>query len=143
MAINGTPVNFGFTGGAGGVGGITVTGLTGILLQNAEQSKAADVEVVRDGAGNEVSHAWYNAHDEATLEWVVSDATNIAGAITSTTISKIPGSIIVVTACASMPDLVQTNWEVQSPVKASGSNTTAKRISMPLKRFSAITAPAS
>src|SRR4051794_613203 len=107
--INGTPVNFGFTGS----NGIAITGITGWLLQEAEHSKDADVEVVRNGVGDEVIHGWYNQQDKATLSYVITDATNIAGAITNTTAALIvPGTFFVVTACASMPSLVATTWEV-------------------------------
>ncbi len=130
-------MNFGFTG----VGGITITGISGILLQTAEQTKAADCEVGRNGVGDEVAHGWYNPHDEGSLEWIVS-GTGLADAITNTTIVKTPGTIIVITACANMPDLVATNWEVQSGAKTSGSNTSFKRITLPVKKFPGITAVA-
>ncbi len=126
MATNGTPVNFGFTG----TNGIAITGISGTLLQSADNSNVADKEETRDGLGNIVTRAWYDQHNAATLEWVVTDATNIAGAITNSAISGlIPGTIIVITACASIPSLVATNWEVQSGTKISGSNTTSKKIS--------------
>jgi hypothetical protein len=135
--INGNPVNFGFTG----TNGIAITGLSGTMLQTAEHTKQADLEVARNGVGDEVTHGWYNIHDEATLEWIVTDTTNIAGAITNTALQT-PGTILVITACASMPSLVATTWEVQSGCKISGSNVTAKRISLPLKKYAGITGAA-
>lgn len=134
--INGTAVNFGFTG----TNGITISGLSGVLLQSVERSKQADCEVVRNAVGDEVMHGWYNVHDEATLEWIVT-GTSLAAAVTNTTLQT-PGTIVSITACASDPDLVATSWEVQSGVKVSGSNTNAKRISLPIKKFTNITAQA-
>lgn len=134
--INGTPVNFGFTG----TGGIAITGLSGILLQSAEHSKRADCEEVRNGVGDVVVHGWYNIHDEAQLEWVVTGA-GLADAITNTALQT-PGTILVITACASMPSLIATTWEVQDGAKISGGNTNAKRITLPLKKYAGITAVA-
>lgn len=136
--VNGTPVNFGFTG----TNGITITGLTGLLLQSADYTKNADMEEIKDGDGDVVTVIFSNQNEEASLEFVVTDATNIAGAITNTTVST-PGAIIVISACASMPSLVQTNWIVQSGGKISGTNTTAKRITLPIKRYAGVTAVAS
>jgi hypothetical protein len=136
--INGTPINFGFTG----AGGITCASLPGILLQSIEHSKEADCEVVRSGVGDEVAHGWHNQHDQAQLEYIVTDATNIANAITNTALQT-PGTIINISACASVPSLVGSTWEVQSGTKISGSNVNAKRITVPLKKFAGITAAAS
>lgn len=136
--INGTAVNFGFQG----TNGITITGLSGTLLQSAKQRKKADSEVTRDGLGEEVAHAWYNIHDEAELEFVVT-GTGLAVAITNTAaMLKTPGTIITITACTSMPDLITSVWEVQDGAEVSGSNTTSKRATIPLKRFTNITAAA-
>lgn len=146
MVLNGTAVNFGFGSGAG----ITITGLTGMLLQNADHSTAADLESTRDGAGDEVTHGWYNEHDEATLEWVISGASITAAKAATVVSSLTPGTIIAITACANMPGLVAdarfsnpTKWEVQPGVKISGSSTTSKRISVPIKRLKNIYAAAS
>lgn len=144
--INGTAVNFGF----GTAAGITITGISGILLQSAEHGTAADVEVTRDGAGAEVSHGWHNEHDEATLEWVIS-GTGLANALANTIVSNLtPGTIITITACANMPGLVvdarfsnPTKWEVQPGVRISGSSTTSKKISVPIRRYPGIFAAAS
>lgn len=139
--INGTPVNFGFTGTmdpAGGQG-IAITGLVGTLLQSAEQTKVGECEKVRDGNGNDVVHAWSNIHDEATLEYIVAGA-DMGGAITNTTTAlQTPGTILTITACLSMPSLIDTTWEVQSGAKVSGSNTTAKKVTLPLHKLPGIT----
>jgi hypothetical protein len=149
--INGTPVNFGFASTANG---ITVTdfadaAITGLLIQSAEQSKAADSEVIRGGIGEEVSHAWHNQHDEATLEFVITgtaigDYQTAASAIKNTLDAlKAAGTLIKITACVSMPSLLGTTWEIQPGTKVTGSNTNAKRFSLPLKKFTGITATTS
>jgi len=143
--INGVAVNFGFQGTAGADGsqGISITGITGVLLQNFDQTKAAELERVRDGNGNDVVHAWSNIHDEATLEWVLAGA-SLAETLTGVSLSiKSPGSIVAITACTSMPGLVSSYWEVQAGAKISGSNADAKKVSMPIHLLPGITAAAS
>lgn len=142
--INGTPINFGFTGvqDADGGQGILITGLAGTLLQSVEQSKVGECEKVRDGNGNDVVHAWSNIHDEATLEYIVTGS-GLATAITNTTSAlQTPGAILVISACASVPSLIGTTWEVQSGAKVSGSNTGAKKVTLPLHKLPGITAAA-
>jgi hypothetical protein len=142
---NGIPVNFGYTGTktADGTQGISITGITDTLLQSAEQTKVAEVERVRDGNGNQVVHVWSDEHDEATLEWVVTGS-GLAAAITNTGAAlKSPGAFIAITTCASHPGLVGTCWEVQSGTKVSGSNTTAKKVTMPIHLLPGITGVAS
>lgn len=133
---NGTAVNFGF---ATTSGGITITGITGVLLQNADYSAEADKDEVRDGNGNIVSRNWYDPHLKATLEWVIT-GTGIAAAITNTAIAALaPGTILVISACASVPDLVATNWEVVASPSIKASNTTSKRVSVPVEKRAGIT----
>jgi hypothetical protein len=144
MNVNGTPVNFGFLGvkDANGNQGITITGVTGVLLQSAEHSKVAECEKARDGNGNQVVHAWSDIHDESSLEWIVSGA-SLAAATTNTTGSlKDPGSFISITGCTSMPSLVNTTWEVQSGVKVSKSNTGFARVTFPIQLLPGITGAA-
>jgi hypothetical protein len=139
MIINGTPVNFGFTG----TNGITISGISGTLLQSADVSAEADKEEVRNGVGDIVSRGWFDQHYKAALEWVIS-GTGLANAITNTTLVGLtPGTIINITACASMPDLIASSWEVMSGAKTSGSNTVAKKFSVPLEKRAGITAVAS
>lgn len=136
--INGTPVNFGFASTAGG---ISITGLSGVLLQSAENAEEADHEDVRNGTGDIVARAWYDFRRSATLEWVVT-GTSLAAAITNTAISSLlpPGTILVVAACASRPELAAT-WEVQSS-RVTGSNTTCARINIQIEKRTGITAVA-
>src|SRR5512139_3400615 len=110
--INGMPVNFGFQGskGADGSQGITITGITGVLLQNVDQSKVGELDRVRDGNGNDVVHSWSNIHDEATLEWVLSGS-SLAETLTGVSLSlKSPGNFVSISACTSMPALAGTTW---------------------------------
>jgi hypothetical protein len=142
MTLNGTPVNFGFTGAADANQnqGITTAGLTGAIVQSADQTKVGDLEVARNGVGEEVTHGHYNIHDEATLEYVVT-GTNIAASIANTALTS-PGTIISITVCASMPSLVNTHWEVQSGCKITKTNTGFTKISIPMKAFTLITTAA-
>lgn len=143
--INGTPVNFGFTGAptADGTQGILIVGVTGTLLQSAEQSKVADKEAARDGNGNDVVHAWSNFHDEASLEWIVTGSSLAAAVTNSTGALKTPGSLIGISSCASMPSLVGTTWEVQSGVKVQKSNTGFTKVTFPIHLLPGITGVAS
>ena len=136
---NGTAVNFVFTG----TNGITITGISGTLLQSAEYSAEADKDEVRSAVGDIINRNWYDQRTKATLEWVIT-GTGLANAITNTAIASLtPGTIITISACASMPDLVGTTWEVQSGASIKGSNTTAKRLSVPLEKRAGITAASS
>ena len=141
--INGIPVNFGFQGtiDSDHGQGITITGVAGTLLQTAEQTKVGECEKVRDGNGNDVLHAWSNIHDEASLEYIVAGS-NLAASLTNSVLQA-PGAILVITACTSVPTLVGTTWEVQSGCKISGSNTTAKKVTLPIHKLPNITAVAS
>ena len=136
---NGTAVNFGFTG----TNGITITGVSGTLLQSADYAAEADKDEVRNNVGDIVNRNWYDQHIKATLEWVIT-GTGLANAITNTALAGIvPGTIIVITACASVPELIATNWEVQSGPAIKGSNTNAKRLTIPLEKRAGITAASS
>jgi hypothetical protein len=135
---NGTAVNFAYTG----TNGITITGISGTLLQSAEYSVEAEKEDVRSAAGDIVNRNWYDHHSKCNIEWVVS-GTGLANAVTNSTLAALtPGVILVITACASDPDVVGTNWEVQSGASLKGSNTSSKRISVPVERRSGITGAA-
>lgn len=136
--INGTAVNFGFTG----TNGIVITGISGTLLQSADTAAQADKDETRSNVGDIVNRNWYDQHYAATLEWVIT-GTGLANALVNTTLAALlPGTIIVVTACASMPDLVATNWEVMAGVSIKGSNTNTKRFSVPVEKRAGITAAA-
>ena len=132
---NGTAVNFGFTGS----NGIVITGVSGTLLQSADYSAEAGKDEVRSGVGDIVNRNWYDQHLKATLEWAITGS-GLAAAITNTAVAALlPGTIIVISACASVPDLVATTWEVQR-VSIKGSNTNAKRVTLELEKRAGITA---
>lgn len=139
---NGTAVNFAFPTTAGGIT-ITSPSMTGnILLQSADETAAATNERIMDEVGNVVASIWTDPHTKATLE-IILKASGLAAAITATTLaSLVPGTIITIGACANMPDLVATTWEVMDS-KISGTNNSAKKLSLSLEKRAGITAAAS
>ena len=140
---NGTAVNIGFPTTAGGIT-ITSPSMTGnIILQSADHSKGANNYRVEDEVGNVVVSAWMDPHDKATLEIIIK-ASGLAAAITATTLAAlVPGTIITIGACAAMPDLIGTTWEIMDSPKISGDNKTAKKLSLTLERRAGITVVAS
>jgi cell division GTPase FtsZ len=130
----GTAVNFGFVG-VNGITGLT----TGYMLQNVDHTKQADVEEVRDPDGDVVSRVFHNANETATLECVVTGS-SLSAALSNTALNA-AGAIVSITACPNVPELVQTNWVVETS-RLSGSNTTAKRVTLELRRHAGITAAA-
>jgi len=141
--INGTPCNFGLHTTTGGITVSGPTDLTGkLILQSAEYSKAATNDRTGDEVGNVVISAWYDAHTKATLEWVPIGS-NLAGAITNTAIGGfIPGAFVTIAACASMPELVATTWEIVGETKVTGSNTSQKKVTVNIEKRAGITAVA-
>lgn len=139
---NGTAVNFGFPTTAGGIT-ISSPAISGnLILQSADETAGANNERVMDEVGNVVTSIWTDPHIKATLECVIK-AAGLAAAITATAIaSLVPGTIITISACAAMPDLIATSWEVMD-AKISGTNTTAKRLTLSLEKRAGITAVAS
>ena len=136
--INGTAVVFGFTGS----NGITIANISGTLLQSTDHSADADHEDTRNGLGDIVARGWYDTHRKATLEWVVT-GTGLANAITNNVLgSLVPGTILVISACASDTDLVATTWEVMT-ARSSHSNTSSAKINVQLEKRAGITAAAS
>ncbi len=138
--INGIAVSFGFATAtdANGNQGFTSASISGVLLQSADQTDDAELEVVRNGAGDSVVHAWYDFKKSCTFEYVVSGA-SITAAKAATVLPTI-GTFLSITACAEMPSLVNTHWEVQKGGKISKSNTTVSKISIPLMACPNITA---
>ncbi len=133
-AIGGKAVNFAYTG----TDGIAATLLTGKMqLQSTDLSATADDDNTRDSTGAFVNRTFYNPGFKATLEYIPS-GTAAADAITNTALSTI-GTIISITACANVPDLIKTNWVIVA-FKITGSNTTAKKVTMDLEAHAGITA---
>lgn len=139
---NGTAVNFAFPTTTGGIT-VSVPDISGnLILQSADETAGATNERVLDEVGNVVSSIWTDPHLKASLECVIK-AAGLAAAITATAIaSLVPGTIITISACANMPDLIATTWEVMD-AKIAGTNTSAKRLTLSLEKRAGITAAAS
>jgi hypothetical protein len=139
---DGTAINFGFASTANGA---TITNLTG-LLQSAELEATGDVAEVRDGDGDLVSETHYNAGLQATISVIVK-GTSAADAITNSALgsNKLKGKFCPITACASMPELVDTSstgkWRIQSSKVVKG-NTDAARFDLVLLRHDGIVSEA-
>lgn len=136
--VNGTPVNFSFQSAAG----ITITGISGILLQSASYKKQSNRTLVKNGEGDRTSSVHNDRYNSATLKWNVSGS-DLAASLTNTTIQQ-PGNFIVITACATMPDIVHaTNkWEIIS-CDVSGTNDSVKEITYEIEYCSNIQVVAS
>lgn len=136
MIINGTPVNFTFQS----VTGITITEISGVLLQSASYKKPAKRSLVMDGNGARTTSAWSDPIKTSTLKWKVS-GTGLANAVTNTTLQS-PGNFITITACPSLPELVSANkWEVIGG-EVSGTNEDVKEIALEIEQAPNITGPA-
>lgn len=131
----GTFVNFGFTG----TDGIAATGLTGNgILQSADFEPGHDEKQIMSAAGELVTRVFHNTHKKATIEWIPGKDT-VANAITAQgTILGLMRTILSITACASKPELIDTNWLVVG-VKSTGSNTDASKITLTLENHDGIT----
>lgn len=137
--IVGKPVSFGFSGTDGIAEATYFTGK--IILQSIEQEYTSDEEQIRSAAGALVTRSFYNPGDKATLEYIPT-ASTLAG-VTANVSAPAVGTIVNITACADMPTLIKSNWVVVPGAKISGSNTAAKKISLPLEAHAGVTAVAS
>jgi hypothetical protein len=137
--ILGKAVSFAFSG----TDGIAeTTYLTGkMILQSADHENSADKEEIRNAAGTTVTESFYNPMDKANLEYIPT-ASTLAGVTANVALPSVP-SILNITACADMPTLIKTNWVYKGGGKITGSNTGAKKISLPLEALASITAVAS
>ena len=107
--VNGTPVNFTF-----GSVAIAITNITGALYQGIDYKLESKRTLVTNQNGDRVTSAHADQVKTVKIEWVVT-GTGMANALANTTLNA-PGSYIIITACAALPDLVHaTNkWEVIS-----------------------------
>lgn len=140
LVSNGIAVSFGFVSDGTNYG-ITDSGaiLTGYLLQSLDNETGADVERVKALQGDDVSHNWFDIHQKAQLRLFIT-GTGRANARANTTLSSLtPGVILNITACASNPDLIATNWEIQAGTKIAGDITKSAEITIPLEKRAAIT----
>ncbi len=129
MAVTnlGKKVNFGFTG----TDGIATSLITSKgILQSADLSNTSDKEEIRDAIGELVTDVRYNPGAKASLEYVITGA-DAAGAITNSVIPDHTG-FVNITACASQPALVKTNWRIDGDPKITHSNTGAAKVSLSL-----------
>jgi hypothetical protein len=137
--VLGYPVNFAFDT----ISGITST--TGIslagkmLLQSADVSKVSKNEEVFSGTGELASESYWDQRLRANLEYIPTGS-SLADAVTNTTIPA-PGTIVNITACASLPLLVAI-WHVKGEPKISKSNTGAAKVTLPLEYSASITVAA-
>ena len=136
MIINGTPVNFTFQS----VTGITITEISGVLLQSASYKKPAKRSLVMDGNGARTFSGWTDPIKTSTLKWKVS-GTGLANAVTNTTL-KSPGNFITITACPSLPELVSANKYEVIGGEVSGTNEDVKEITLEIEQAPNITGPA-
>ncbi len=134
--ILGKPVSFAFSG----TDGIAeTTYLTGkIILQSADHENGAEKEVIKSAAGVTVTKSFSDPVDKTTLEYFCT-ATTLAGVTANVALPPVP-SILNITACADMPSLVKSNWVYEGGGKITGSNTGAKKITLPLEAMGSITA---
>ena len=123
--VNGTPVNFTFQSAAG----ITITEISGVLLQSANYKTPTKRVLVMDGNGNRTTSAHTDPIKTANLKWKVS-GTGLANAITNTTLQA-NGNFVNITACASMPELV-ARYEVIGG-EVTGSNEDVKEITLDIE----------
>ncbi len=106
--VNGTPVNFTF-----GSTPITLTNVTGALFQGIDFKKSSNRVLVKDQNGGRVTSAHADQIQAATVKWVVT-GTSMAAALANTVLNA-PGSYVVFTSCAAIPEIVTANkWEVIS-----------------------------
>ncbi len=134
--VNGTAVGFAFATAAG----VTTTDITGILLQDARYGKQSERVLVKDATGERVTSVHADQIETLTLRYVISGS-GVAAAKTNATL-KTPGLFVSITACADIPALVQTNWEVISG-ELDGPNNGPKEVTLQLERAAGITAVAS
>lgn len=135
----GKPVSFAFSN----IEGVSeATYLTGkIILQSADFEDTADEEQVRSGTGALVSRNFYNLGYKANLEYIPTGST-LAGVTANVALPAI-GTILNITASPDIPSLIKTNWCVVPGGKIAGSNTSAKKITLPIEAHAGITVAAS
>lgn len=137
MAL-GLPINFGFATTSGGMTSATLSGK--FILQSADVSLESDEEQVRDAVGALAVRNFYNGSKKATIEYVVTGTT--AANAQANSVPPAVGSFVVISACASMPDLVSSYWVVATGPKVALSNTTSCKITLNLELHAGITAAA-
>ncbi len=130
--VNGVPVNFTF-----GSVAIAITNITGALFQTVSYKKNTERKIVKNQSGDRVTSAHADATYSATLKWKVT-GTSMAAALANTTLNA-PGSYVIITACAALPDIVNNTdkWEVLSG-EVSHSNEDVAEISLDIEKAAGI-----
>jgi hypothetical protein len=140
LVPNGIAVNFGFVSSGSDYGIVDQAGiLSGYLLQSADNETGADKEEVRVLQGDISSRNWYDIHQKASLRLFISGSGRANARANTVVGSFTPGVILVITACASNPDLVASNWECQAGTKIAGDITKSAEITIPLEKRPGIT----
>ena len=138
--VNGVAVNIGYAGTPGGVTLNDAGVIPTLILQTADVASEAENFEVFDEAGNLTASAWLNPQAKATLELVISGSGGANAVVQTTACTGIKsGDILTISACAQLPALVQTNWEVLSGPKVAGSNKDAKKFTVNLRASPGIT----
>ncbi len=125
----GVGVNF----GVAGTTAITGTGIGTFKLQSQEHKKSAEKEIVKDANGISVQATIFDPTQEATFEYVISGAA-AADAITASVIPEI-GILVTVTNAIQYTPIAATTWFVWEDPICKGSNVTAMRVTLHLKRW--------
>jgi hypothetical protein len=136
----GSPVNFGFKATSGDTG-VTATPFTGFLLQRSGLKTSGELERVRSLQGDVTSENYYGQESEFDLTFVISKSTGIADSIAATTLTGFTaGTILAITASASMPDAVYATWIVQYGAEITQETTKSAEYRIPLKKVPNVTA---
>lgn len=130
---SGAFVNFGFTG----TDGITGIG-SGNLLQSADYEPGHEEAQIKSATGDLATRVFYNLHKKATLEVIPSSTTAALAVGAQTTLLGLMRTIIAITACASMPELIESKWLVVG-VKTAKSNADASKVTLTLEQHAGIT----
>jgi hypothetical protein len=145
--MNGLAVNIAFVTTANGITITTPSVLATFILQEAEETSDAERVVVFDNNGKKCVSAWLDGHLKGSFKLLIAAATSVATALAATSLTALPpGVFVVITACASMPDLASAGggsaWEIQSGVNIKGTNKDAKMVQINCEYNSGITVAA-
>lgn len=118
-----------------GTAAISITGAS-MLVQSTDNELSYDAAEVRDQRGNVVAKAFYNAHDQATLEYIAT----MSGTDTGTSSLTYPTAGAMITIGADAVDPISgSSWLVDS-VMVRRANTDAAKIQIKATRYNGITA---
>ena len=124
----GVAISFGVAGT-----GVSGTGIGTFKLQSTTHKKSVDRDMIRDADGIEVQATLYNHTEEATFEYIPSASTQ-AGMIAAAVIPE-NGAIVTVTDTTQYTAIAGTTWFVWDDPQISASNTSARKVTLHLKRW--------